>query len=466
MNSGIPVLEIGGSHVTAAMVTPSTGQVEGVYRAGLDSKASADSIVGELCAAAKKLPLAKGLAVALPGPFDFEAGVAWYKLDKFASLYGQDLGQRLRDELGLDQVVFMNDAEAFTVGEWSAGELRGLDRCVGITIGTGIGSAFLADGRVVRTGDSVPPGGELYQTTFDGKPIEEWISARAILRRYDKALAAAPAGDAGDALGSPPARDTDDALGTPPARDTDDALGTPPARDTDDALGTPPARDTGEVLGTPSARDSGATEDALGTPQAHDTGATKDALGTPQAHDTGATKHVLGTPQAHDTGATENALGAPTAHSTGSSAGALGAPLARSAGSTEHALGAPPTRSTGSTAGALDAPLARSAGSTEHALSAPPARSTGVKEIAEAARAGDAAAKSALVGAFQVLSDALVPWLERFGATRVVLGGSISGAFDVVAEVFPFPVSATADTEHSALIGAAEHYLRSTATEN
>jgi glucokinase len=286
MNSGIPVLEIGGSHVTAAVVSPSDGLVEGVFRAGLDSKASADSIVGELCAAAKKLPLAKGLAVALPGPFDFEAGIAWYKLDKFAALYGQDLGQRLRAELGLDQVVFMNDAEAFTVGEWSAGELRGLDRCAGITIGTGIGSAFLDDGRVVRTGDSVPPGGELYKTSFDGKPIEDWISARAILRRY------------------------------------------------------------AEQLGSP------------------------------------------------------------------------------------------------------------------------PPRSTGVKEIAEAARAGDALAKGALVGAFQVLSDALVPWLQRFGATRVVLGGSISGAFDVVAEVFPFPVSATADTEHSALIGAAEHYLRSTAAEN
>ncbi|MDX6261103.1 MAG: hypothetical protein QOH84_2791 [Kribbellaceae bacterium] len=280
MSSGVPVLEVGGSHVTAAMVSPASDRVEGMYRAGLDSKASADAIVGQLCEAAKQLPLAKGLAVALPGPFDFAAGVAWYKLDKFAALYGHDLGRSLRERLGLDQVVFLNDAEAFTVGEWSAGELRGLDRCVGITIGTGIGSAFLDDGRAVRTGDTVPPGGELYQTSYDGRPIEDWISARAILRRY---------------------------------------------------------------------------------------------------------------------------------------AGKLGEPLPQS---------------------------------------------TGVKEIAEAARAGDGVATSALVEAFQVLSDALVPWLERFRATRVVLGGSIAGAFDVVAEVFPFPVSPTADAEHSALIGAAEHYLR------
>lgn len=305
MNSGVPVLEIGGSHVTAAMVSTKKVStkavsaelvsaesvsaeleqaelVKGVHRAGLDSKASSESIVGQLCDAAKQLPLAKGLAVALPGPFDFAAGVAWYKLDKFAALYGQDLGRSLRERLGLDRIVFMNDAEAFTVGEWFAGELRGLDRCVGITIGTGIGSAFLDDGRAIRAGDSVPPGGELYRTSFDGRPIEDWISARAILSRY---------------------------------------------------------------------------------------------------------------------------------------AGKLGAPL-------------------------------------------PPG--TGVKEIAEAARAGDAVAKSALAEAFQVLADALAPWLDRFGATRVVLGGSIAGAFDVVAEVFPFPVSATTDAERSALIGAALHYERST----
>ena len=45
--------------------------------------------------------------------------------------------------------------------------------------------------------------------------------------------------------------------------------------------------------------------------------------------------------------------------------------------------------------------------------------------------------------------------------TKTVLGGSISGAFDLVATAFDSPVSATKDTEHSALIGAAAHYLRS-----
>ncbi|HET6292446.1 MAG TPA: ROK family protein, partial [Kribbella sp.] len=83
----------------------------------------------------------------------------------------------------------------------------------------------------------------------------------------------------------------------------------------------------------------------------------------------------------------------------------------------------------------------------------------GVKEVAELARGGSTEAKQALVNAFAALADALAPWLERFGATRVVLGGSISGAFDVVQEVFDFDVTVTADTEHSALIGAAARFV-------
>jgi glucokinase len=276
----VAVLEVGGSHVTAASVRPDDWAVEVVQRADLDSKGSADAIVDALSAAARQLPLANGLVVALPGPFDYENGIAYYQLDKFAALYGQDLGRGLREALGIERVVFLNDAEAFSVGEWTAGELRGEDRCVGVTIGTGIGSGFLDDGRVVRTGDTVPPGGELYRTEFRGGPLEDWISARAILRRYDERSGELPEG-------------------------------------------------------------------------------------------------------------------------------------------------------------------------------------WGVKEVAEHARSGDEIAKTVLLETFGVLAEALAGWLDRFGASRVVLGGSISGAFDVVESVFTFPTSATADTEHSAILGAAAHFLRS-----
>lgn len=275
----VAVLEIGGSHVTAAVVAPGSWDVTEVDRAKLESHEAAEAVVQQLADAARKLPLANGLAIALPGPFDFATGVAWYRgQGKFDQLYGFNLGAALSAELGIDRLLFMNDAEAFTVGEWTAGEVREVERCVGVTIGTGIGTAFLADGRVVREGETVPPGGELYKTSYAGKPLEDSISARAILRRY--------------------------------------------------------------------------------------------------------------------------------------------------------------TEQTGT-----EAP--------------------GVKEIADQARAGDTAAQEVLAASFTDLAAALEPWLERFGVTKTVLGGSISGAFDLVTTALHFPVSATKDTEHSALVGAAAHYLRS-----
>jgi glucokinase len=278
MDFGVAVLEIGGSHVTAAVVTPDDWDVEIVHRAKLDSQGSTGKILAQLTQAADQLPLANGLAVALPGPFDYETGVAWYRgVDKFDALYGHDLGKSLTDLLKLERVEFLNDAEAFAVGEWTAGELRGLDRCVGVTIGTGIGSAFLLDGRAVRDGDTVPPGGELYRTYLDGFPLEDSISARAILRAY---------------------------------------------------------------------------------------------------------RHVTGRQE------------------------------------------------------------------------------TGVRKIAESARRGEVPAEDVLDTSFRALESALGPWMERFGATRAVLGGSISGAFDIVQDIFRLPSAVTADTEHSALVGAAAHYVR------
>jgi len=261
-------------------VTPDGWRVEVVDRIALASQQAASAGVGQLADAARRLAVAGSLAIAIPGPFDYVTGVGWYQgQTKFDALYGFPLGETLRAELGLDRLVFVNDAEAFAVGEWTAGLTRGLDRCAGVTVGTGIGTAFLADGHVVREGGTVPPGGELYLTQYDGRPLEDSISGRALLQRY----------------------------------------------------------------------------------------------------------------------------------------------FART-GSDEPGIG--------------------------------------VKEIADRARAGERAAAESLRAGFAVLAEALTPWIDRFQVTRTVLGGSISGAFDLVHDVFDFDVVATQDTEHSALIGAAAHALR------
>lgn len=114
-------------------------------------------------------------------------GVALFKgVGKFDALYGTDVRAALLH--GLRQrpgdVVFLNDAHAFLTGEWSAGTVRGHRRAVGITLGTGVGSAFLADGRICDDGPGVPPEGRMDLTEIDGRPLEDTVSRRAILARY------------------------------------------------------------------------------------------------------------------------------------------------------------------------------------------------------------------------------------------------------------------------------------------
>jgi len=193
----ITALDIGGTHVTAARVDVESASVEPESRFRLQLRP--DGSRTELLACILGAAAAAGsdvdrCGVAVPGPFDYENGVCTIRgVGKLEALYGVDLRRELATALRLADaasVRFLNDAEAFLLGEWWAGAARGHRRAVGITLGTGLGSAFLADGRIVDDGPSVPPEGSLHVVPFRGAPVEDVISRRGLLARYG-------AGDAG-----------------------------------------------------------------------------------------------------------------------------------------------------------------------------------------------------------------------------------------------------------------------------
>ncbi|GAA5133601.1 hypothetical protein GCM10023320_60070 [Pseudonocardia adelaidensis] len=93
------------------------------------------------------------------------------------------LGEILAKELDAADVVFLNDAHAFGIGEWRAGTARGHDRVLVLTLGTGVGSCFLDRGTPVSSGPDVPPEGRADLLTIDGAPLEETVSRRALLAR-------------------------------------------------------------------------------------------------------------------------------------------------------------------------------------------------------------------------------------------------------------------------------------------
>lgn len=193
-----PVLEIGGTHVTAALVHGPAGgwsvAQDSIVRRHLDAHAPAAGLLDSIAGAAAGLGGAHSgvWGVALPGPFDYAAGVALYEhVGKFDELKGVDVGAGLASRLGAAarSISFLNDADAFGIGEVALGAAGGSRRAVCLTLGTGVGSSFLADGVPAKTGREVPPEGSCYLLDYNGLPLEDTVSRRAIRRAYAEATA-------------------------------------------------------------------------------------------------------------------------------------------------------------------------------------------------------------------------------------------------------------------------------------
>ena len=184
----IPAVELGGSHVSTARVDLEGGRLlPGSHRRmPLDSEASATEVIRQIAACARHSAGSgpEPWGVALPGAFDFEAGIGSYAgAGKFESLDRVPLRPLLARaiEPPPSDIAFVNDADAFVIGEWLGGAAAGERQVVGITLGTGVGSAFLEDGRILTDDPRVPPEGRADLLSIGGRPLEETVSHRAIV---------------------------------------------------------------------------------------------------------------------------------------------------------------------------------------------------------------------------------------------------------------------------------------------
>lgn len=194
-------VDIGGSHVTAAWVDDSNQKVleETLTRASLDASASPravlDAWAGAIRATLDRLPGRKpeAIGLAMPGPFDYPRGISLIEgLHKYDRLLGVNVRQALTDALGYP-VFFENDAFCFGLGEALVGKAAGHRRAIALTLGTGLGAAFIEDGRVLRDAPGVPAGGYLYDMPYKNGIAEDFVSARGLIAAYTATQAAAAA---------------------------------------------------------------------------------------------------------------------------------------------------------------------------------------------------------------------------------------------------------------------------------
>jgi glucokinase len=90
-----------------------------------------------------------GIGLATPGVVDSNNFKVLGINEKYADLVGLDLKKWATDSFNLP-FALENDARAALLGEWKYGIGENCDNLLGITLGTGIGTAAIVDGRMLK----------------------------------------------------------------------------------------------------------------------------------------------------------------------------------------------------------------------------------------------------------------------------------------------------------------------------
>jgi len=192
-------VDIGGSHISCAAIDLDAKQYlpETFAENELDNHASANDIfdiwASTLVKTMQKVGVehVAGIGFAMPGPFDYANGIAWFDegVKKYENLYGLNVADAMREKLNLPAtfpVRFINDASAFAIAEDWIGKSAGTNRSLAITLGTGFGSAFLRDHLPVVSGNEVPALGYVYHLPFENGNADDYFSTRGLLSRFEQ----------------------------------------------------------------------------------------------------------------------------------------------------------------------------------------------------------------------------------------------------------------------------------------
>lgn len=133
-----------------------------------------------------------GVGYAFPGPFDYERGISYVKgVGKFDQLYGINLREellvRIKREPSLQnklssnfQILFDNDANLFALGEKLKGKGKNYEKAIYLRIGSGAGSAFMKQNKLIKKGKNIPENGWIYKDPFGDSIVNDYISINGI----------------------------------------------------------------------------------------------------------------------------------------------------------------------------------------------------------------------------------------------------------------------------------------------
>lgn len=179
-------VEIGGSHITTALVDLEKQQIieESKKRKFINSQADAPSILkdwSEIIRSSSDYlsqPVER-IGIAIPGPFNYDDGISLiHDQDKFNSLFNLNVKRELSNLLGIPpgNLKFTNDASSFLQGELFSGAVKNMNGVLGLTLGTGLGSAYSIQGIAYDAG--------LWNSTLKEGIAEDYLSTRWFVKRF------------------------------------------------------------------------------------------------------------------------------------------------------------------------------------------------------------------------------------------------------------------------------------------
>lgn len=189
-------VDIGGSHISCAAVDLKNFSVLEYTRTerAVDNKAEASTIIGIWAQAISDVigkidpESLKGIGFGMPGPFDYVKGISYIKgVAKYEKMYGCNVKNSIADSLNFHDsfpVRFMNDVTTFAVGEALVGKASEYERSMSVTLGTGLGSAFIANRIPIVDGPEVPKLGCVYHLPYGDNIADDYFSTRWFIKRY------------------------------------------------------------------------------------------------------------------------------------------------------------------------------------------------------------------------------------------------------------------------------------------
>ena len=197
MTKNFITLDIGGTSIKSAIVKSDGTFDKNSYKLTyIDSTKNKDYIVQKFIEPIKEKInfLSKfnknldGIAISICGPFDYKNGISLIKnLDKYESIYKLNIKKIIQEKLSLSSdipLIFDIDSWCFGRGETCFNDYNNYKKIIVFTVGTGLGSCFIDNKKVIGEGVGVPWLGWISGQKYKSGILNDYVSGVYMQKKY------------------------------------------------------------------------------------------------------------------------------------------------------------------------------------------------------------------------------------------------------------------------------------------